>query len=124
APPAVASPYAADGVPAHLAGTGRDAAGTGRGTGGGSGDGIGPGDGGVRYARAEWIRMPPPDAMQANWPRESIKRRVPGRVELGCYVPRPGPPRRCWLLSETPKGFGFGKAAMALWGQFRIRPVR
>ncbi|WP_210357164.1 energy transducer TonB [Sphingomonas beigongshangi] len=118
------SPFATDGTGTQLSGTVTGTGGTGRGSGTGKGDGVGAGEGGVRYARAEWIRIPPADAMAAAWPRAAIKNRVGGHVELGCYVPRPGTPRRCWLLSETPKGMGFGTSALTLWRLFRIRPAR
>lgn len=115
----VPSPFAADGVPDQLAGQGGD----GRGTGQGRGDGDGPGGDGIGYGRAEWIRMPTNDEMVRHWPDRSLRQRIDGTVYLGCAVPKPGPPRRCWVLSEQPQGIGFGRAALAMVPDFRIRPV-
>ncbi|HEX8555224.1 MAG TPA: energy transducer TonB, partial [Sphingomonas sp.] len=57
------------------------------------------------------------------WPEYARLRGVPGLVELACDVPQPGPVKRCTVVSEDPKGMGFGVAAIALSKRFRVRPV-
>lgn len=102
---------------------------TGAGDGGGDGDAVGIGTGkgfGLgppRYARAEWIHTPSFQEMLGYWPAGSRERRIGGSVELACIVPKPGKPKRCWILSELPRGVGFGRAALAMSSIFRIKPV-
>ena len=116
---AIPSPFAADGMPDQLTGQG----GEGRGVAQGRGADEGAGGDGVRYGRAEWIHMPTNDEMVRHWPDRSLRQRIDGLVYLGCAVPKPGPPRQCWVLSERPRGIGFGRAALAMVPDFRIRPV-
>jgi len=98
--------------------------GSGDGEGGrGRGDGTGSGDGRAGLAKALWISIPSPRQFEAHWPERAWRNRVSGRVMLSCIVPRPGPPRRCRVVSEYPRNLGFGAAAMRLSGLFRIQPV-
>ena len=101
------------------------ASGNGQGSGGGSGDGTGSGSGtpDVRYGRAEWINYPTLAEINPYWPVVARKARMSGHVVLGCELRRPGKPDRCWLLSEQPSGYGFGRAALRMSRIFRIRPV-
>jgi protein TonB len=93
----------------------------------GKGDGVGAGKGSglgaPRYARAEWIHMPDFQEMLGYWPAGSWDRGIGGSVELACIVPKPGKPKRCWIISEHPRGIGFGRAALAMSRIFRIKPV-
>ncbi len=102
-----------------------DGVGDGRGDGDAVGIGIGKGFGlgPPRYARAEWIHTPSFQEMLGYWPAGSRERRIGGSVELACIVPKPGKPKRCWILSELPQGIGFGRAALAMSSIFRIKPV-
>ncbi len=98
--------------------------GSGDGEGGrGRGDGTGSGDGRAGLAKALWISIPSPRQFEAHWPERAWRNRVSGRVMLSCIVPRPGPPRRCRVVSEYPRNLGFGAAAMRLSRLFRIQPV-
>lgn len=98
--------------------------GSGDGEGGhGRGDGTGSGDGRAGLARALWIKVPSPQEFEAHWPERAWRNRVSGRVMLSCLVPRPGPPRRCRVVSEYPRNLGFGASAMRLSRLFRIQPV-
>ncbi|GAA3719045.1 hypothetical protein GCM10022268_29120 [Sphingomonas cynarae] len=99
-------------------------AGSGDGEGGrGRGDGTGSGAGRAELAKALWISIPSPRQFEAHWPERARRNRVSGRVMLSCIVPRPGPPRRCRVVSEYPRNLGFGASAMRLSRLFRIQPV-
>ncbi|RXD05634.1 hypothetical protein EQZ23_11340 [Sphingomonas sp. UV9] len=103
-----------------------DRQGSGTGTGGsGTGDGKGSGAGGGRSTMrgATWLHYPTPTEMQRYWPDFAIRSKISGRALLSCIVPRPGPPKRCRLLFETPPGAGFGPAALRMSHTFRINPV-
>ena len=96
----------------------------GAGTGSGSGTGAGQGrGGGTLWRRAEWIQKPNDADFQRFWPPKASSRRIGGVAILACIVPRPGPVQTCRVWRETPRGYGFGKAAMAMTPLFRIRPV-
>lgn len=105
------------------AGAGTGSGGGGGGDGRGRGTGSGSGDGRAGLARALWIRVPTPREYEAYWPERARRDRITGRVLLSCFVPRPGPPRRCKVIDEYPKGVGFGDSALRLSGVFRIQPV-
>ena len=117
----IASSLGQDLAAAELAGPASAGEGEGEEAGIGIGDGSGPGP--PRYARAEWIHMPTFEEMLRYWPAVARERRIAGNVELACIVPKPGKPKRCWVLSERPQGIGFGRAALAMSRVFRIKPV-
>lgn len=109
---------------AQLVGPPSVGAGLGTGTGRGAGNGAGDGGGGkVRYARASWIYRPTDAELRRFWPPDAVRDRVSGHALLACRVPRSGRPERCWVVSDTPAGIGFGAAAVQMAPLFRIRPV-
>lgn len=93
------------------------------GRGHGRGSGTGGGDGQPSLARALWIRMPSVRELEFYWPARARRERIAGRAILACIVPRPGPPRRCSVVSEHPEGIGFGRSAVQMSHLFRIKPV-
>lgn len=101
--------------------------GSGTGTGGsGTGNGDGAGHGGGRRSTmraATWLHYPTPWETQEYWPASAIQAKISGRAVLSCTVRRPGPPKSCRLLSETPPDAGFGPAALRMTPIFRISPV-
>lgn len=97
--------------------------GEGLGTGQGRGDGDGPGEGRLRLAWAEWIKKPSQDQIDEAFPKMARLGGVSGVAVLLCIVPKPGRPQSCTVAAERPGKRGFGEAALALYPQFRIRPV-
>lgn len=53
------------------------------------------------------------------YPEEAMDRRLNGETSLGCVV-QADRRLRCFLLSETPEGWGFGFAALMLSREFRV----
>lgn len=99
---------------------------SGTGTGGsgiGNGNGTGRGQGRSAMKGATWLHYPTPGETRKYWPALALQSHMSGRALLSCIVPRPGPPKRCRLQSETPEGAGFGAAALQMSTTFRIRPV-
>ncbi|HYW16765.1 MAG TPA: TonB family protein [Allosphingosinicella sp.] len=135
--PAPATGIALDG----LAGLGRatdgagiGAGGRGTGTGTGTGSGSGPGSrpapaSGARTSHdvaptaARWISKPTFDEMELHNPRRAIVQRVSGTAILACRVDSRQRARRCRIVSETPRGYGFGAAALETVRLGRIAPV-
>lgn len=93
--------------------------GQGTGSGGGSGSGVGPGvgDGPPRI-----IRGPTVGELRTLHPREAFRRRMGGRATLACRVRLDTTLSDCRLVDETPRGMGFGQAALAASRYFRFRP--
>jgi len=110
-------------IPASGAGSGGVGAGSGTGAGDGQGRGTGWGGGVSAPQRTTWIHYPTPAETRRYWPIRALRARITGRVFLSCQVPRPGPPKRCTIASETPTGEGFGRAALSMSRTFLIRPV-
>lgn len=99
---------------------------SGTGTGGsgtGNGNGTGRGQGRSAMKGATWLHYPTPGETRKYWPASALQSHMSGRALLSCIVPRPGPPKRCRLQSETPEGAGFGAAALQMSTTFRISPV-
>ncbi|HEX8466184.1 MAG TPA: TonB family protein [Allosphingosinicella sp.] len=132
-------PAPATGIaPAGTAGMGRavDGAGTGtggRGTGTGTGTGSGSGTGSrpASGARAtpkdlqapRWISKPTFSEMELHNPRRAVVQRVSGTAVLACRVDSRQRARRCRILSESPRGYGFGAAALETVRLGRIGPA-
>ena len=98
-----------------------------RGLGTGTGLGIGSGDGlgGPAFLRADWIRRPDDDDWHRSWPRRNgtlVARSA--LVELECFVRRNGSPHKCKLVEVTSGPREFGRAAVRLLTNSRLRPVR
>lgn len=131
--PAPATGIAPDGV----AGMGRAADGAGagaggRGTGSGTGTGSGSGPGSRPSARTSdevaltaprWISKPTFDQMALHNPPRAVAARVSGTAILACRVDSRQRARRCRILGETPRGYGFGAAALETVRLGRIAPV-
>jgi protein TonB len=70
----------------------------------------------------DWISRPGPGEFSKYYPQAAIARDLSGAVTLECLVAASGQVRACQVAEETPKGVGFGKAAVQLSAFFRMRP--
>ncbi len=105
--------------PVTGAGMGAATGGSGAGTGTGSG-----GPGGYGAADPHWLSSPGPEAVEREYPLDAYRDGRGGSVELGCLELTDGRVKDCRVLSETPRGQGFGRAALRLSPQFRFLPTR
>lgn len=71
--------------------------------------------------QAHWLKMPTGDDMGANWPAD---RSVEGRVLMHCKVGLNGRLNSCTILSEYPKGKGFGAATLGISRLFLMAPLK
>ena len=110
---------AAEPAPDGETGQGRGGDGSGAGAGGG---GTGAGDARVLHP-PDWITKPSWSQMKQHNPRRAALERVSGTALLACRVDPRQRPRSCRILSETPRGYGFGSAALAVVRVGRIRPA-
>jgi len=72
---------------------------------------------------ADWLKKPSSDDLMAVWPVEAFRRSVGGKAVISCTVTVQGTLRACQIVSESPKGVGFGGAAVTLSRQFLMRPA-
>lgn len=112
--PAPATGVAADGA----GGTGL--AGDGFGTGAG---GRGSGMGKAALDAPHWISKPTWSQMKQYNPPQAAAERVSGTALLSCRIDSSQRARNCRVLRETPRGYGFGSAALATVRFGRIRPA-
>jgi protein TonB len=71
--------------------------------------------------RPRWIRRPNADQLMDMYPPDALSRGLGGYVVLDCVVAAKGS-LICAVLSETPLGKGFGRAALSASKQFEIAP--
>jgi protein TonB len=82
-----------------------------------------PGAGGVHVVtNPDWERKPNGDDIARYYPRLAQFLGVAGRVTIACRVAVDGRLADCSVAAETPKYWGFGKAALRMAAQFRMKP--
>lgn len=69
-----------------------------------------------------WVRQPSADQMTRAYPRAALEDGRAGSAMLNCLVQANGSVAGCDVVSETPAGEGFGRAAQQLSRNFRINP--
>jgi len=104
------------------AGTGQAGAGAGAG-GGGSGTGSGTGSKAALDA-PHWIIKPTFSQMELHNPPQAAVERISGTAILACRVDSHQRAHHCRVVSETPRGYGFGRAALATVRMGRMSPVK
>lgn len=70
----------------------------------------------------QWVRKPTADQLRAAYPERAITREISGQATLSCAVLASGAMSNCTVVSETPGGYGFGRAALSLSRNFRLSP--
>lgn len=76
----------------------------------------------VMITRPDWVRMPTAREMERRYPRNAIERGIEGSATLACLVNANGSVSGCQVVGETPKGQGFGNAALKLAPSFVMKP--
>jgi TonB family protein len=69
-----------------------------------------------------WIEKPDGADMSSFYPARAARQDLNGRARIKCVVAADGRLADCRVLSESPPGEGFGAAAIALSGKFRLLP--
>ncbi|MDP3379141.1 MAG: energy transducer TonB [Brevundimonas sp.] len=70
----------------------------------------------------DWVRKPTGEALMRAYPERAIQANVTGSATLSCTVRVNGSLTDCQVVSETPGGYGFGRAATRLSRDFRMSP--
>lgn len=69
-----------------------------------------------------WLSLPSDDQLARAYPERALDREVEGAASLSCTVNANGTVSACGVVSETPAGNGFGRAAQGLSRYFRMSP--
>ena len=71
---------------------------------------------------ARLLRRPTPDEMRAAYPPRALSQGVEGRATMACSATVEGTLSDCSATSETPPGYRFGQAAVAVASRYRVSP--
>ena len=69
-----------------------------------------------------WLSRPTSEQVARAYPEEAIRSNISGKILLSCEVTATGSVAGCSVVTETPHGYGFGRAAIALSRYFRMKP--
>ena len=69
-----------------------------------------------------WLRQPTADEFSGAYPQRALELGKSGVVSLACTVKASGDLAQCAVAEETPRGWGFGEAALSLSKRFRMVP--
>ncbi|HEY1879497.1 MAG TPA: TonB family protein [Caulobacteraceae bacterium] len=72
----------------------------------------------------DWRQRLTAEDILAVYPGAALARGVGGRAMINCVVTVLGSVRDCQVVSESPPGYGFGGAAIALTPQFQFWPAK
>ncbi len=70
----------------------------------------------------DWLRKPTGESLAQHYPRIASELDIQGRAVLSCTVNAQGVLKDCTVSGEAPAGLGFGPAALAISGEFLMRP--
>lgn len=73
-------------------------------------------------AGAVYASIPPGEFLRI-YPNRALRLGVAGEVRLRCLVGAAGELKRCTILAEDPRGYGFAGAAAQLSAYFHARPT-
>jgi hypothetical protein len=76
----------------------------------------------LAVTRSPWVQRPNVADFMEAYPRSALASDIGGVVELDCLA-QADYRMACLVRSETPRGYDFAAAAMALSGKLRITPV-
>lgn len=79
-------------------------------------------DGAHVVTNPDWRRKPSGDDIARYYPRLAQFLGVAGRVTIACRVAIDGRLADCSVVAENPRHWGFGKAALLMATQFRMKP--
>ena len=71
----------------------------------------------ARLNRARWF-YPGSDQLASMYPRVAAQERINGKVTIECTTGATGEMQYCSVVSEAPKGYGFGKATVDMFFRY------
>lgn len=73
--------------------------------------------------RYDWAQLPTGEDLAKHYPERAMREHVSGKAILTCDVTGEGLLTDCTAVDETPGGYGFDAAALALSATFRMNPA-
>jgi protein TonB len=73
-------------------------------------------------AEPQWLSRPSADELARAYPQPALDQERTGEAVLACQVTSSGAVAGCVVAEESPKGLGFGAAALKLSRLFRMSP--
>lgn len=70
----------------------------------------------------DWLERPSAETLAEHYPTIGTVLGIEGRAQITCLVTDKGRLESCKVDTETPKGLGFGRAAIAMSEAFRMKP--
>jgi periplasmic protein TonB len=70
----------------------------------------------------EWLSRPSAAEFARVYPEQAAREGIGGLVSLSCEVAVNGAVTACDVVSESPGGYGFSRAALSLTPHFRLKP--
>jgi len=71
----------------------------------------------------DWLKRPDAALMERYYPRDATKYGLEGAALIACKVATTGYLEGCAVTQESPRGAGFGDAALSLAARFRMLPM-
>lgn len=78
---------------------------------------------GIFVADPNWLSVPTRSELASLYPEGARAGGVTGRVEVECGIAPTGRLANCAIASETPLGYGFGRATLQIMSRFQAKPV-
>lgn len=72
----------------------------------------------------DWVQKPTGDDVERFYPSKARAESVSGRATIICDVTNEGSLVHCKVIEESPKGYGFGEAAVSVGQIFQMSPKR
>ena len=70
----------------------------------------------------DWAEALSPELVAEHYPKIGVALEINGFAAVQCGVTREGKTRGCSIVQESPKGLGFGAAALELSALFKLKP--
>ncbi len=71
---------------------------------------------------ADWVHQPSPGDIAHLYPEKARAKGLDGTGVIECIATVDGSLRACTIKSESPEGYNFGRAALAMAPQFQLKP--
>jgi protein TonB len=78
---------------------------------------------GPPIVKPDWERMPNAEDLGALYPDAAWAQKLVGKTITQCIATARGTLATCAILSESPKGYGFGRASLQATRYFKMRPI-
>lgn len=77
----------------------------------------------AKITNPDWLERPSGEDFAEHYPNVASRFEIEGRASISCSVDAEGRLVGCVVTAEDPVGLGFGEAALAMSGDFKMRPM-